>query len=200
MSASVSTAISDGALAIAALGGAVWITRRRHGPAIHASSSVALGLALIAAAALIGSLRFAGVDQLTELHALLTAIAKFAARPLIGLGHLALAWRLRPSARAVTLVLLALTTAPLLAYRLDLADIYGLAIGTAGVLGVFAAAGRQRSRHPRAATSAAAGGALVLIAGLVIGTRGMIGPVLRVDAFHYAMALAAILLARLPRP
>ena len=37
---------------------------------------------------------------------------------------------------------------------------------------------------------------LVLIAGLVIGTKGHIGPIARVDAFHYTLAVAALLKAR----
>lgn len=186
----LATAISDGVLATVTLAcvSPLLARRRALGPA-------ALGFALIGAAALCGTARFLGLEALEGLHRGLSEAAAAIAMPTIGAAALALAWA-RPASRRVwgqrVLVLAALHVAASLA---GVTAGYGLASGALGTAAVLVAGVRARSWCPRGGALVIVGAVLVLIAGLVIGTKGELGPFARVDVFHYVLAVADAALA-----
>ena len=196
----LATAISDGVLAICAAAGTVALFRARASSRDagqqQALVSAAVGLALIGLAAAVGSVRYGLAPGLGDVHALLSRLAGHFGMPLIGAGYVAVAWSLRASRGAWLALYVALGVLPFVCDALGLGGVYILVIGSLGVLAILAAAARQRAAQPVAAMTAAGGAVLVLIAGLVIGTKGHIGPIARVDAFHYTLAIAALLKAR----
>lgn len=197
----LATTISDGALALTSF--ALVRSLVRAGASTsgrRALRGAAVGLALIGAAALIGALRFAGLEDLASLHRGLTDAATAIAMPMIGAAALALAWPFAWSARA-WLRGLALLIALFAAARLAGAfAIHGLVIGAVGTIGVLAAGVRGvlgaggLGRTREAGVLLLVGGALVLIAGLAVGSEGELGPFARIDVFHYLLALANLAL------
>lgn len=191
----LATTISDGALALTSF--ALVRSLVRAGASTsgrRALRGAAVGLALIGAAALVGALRFAGLQDLAPLHRGLTDAATAIAMPMIGAAALALAWPFAWSARA-WLRWLALLVALFAAARLAGAfAIHGLVIGAVGTIGVLAAGVRGLGGARRAGVLLLVGGALVLIAGLAVGSEGELGPFARIDVFHYLLALANLAL------
>ncbi len=194
----LATAISDGALAACAFAGAITLERTRRSARAgqhQALMSATVGLGLIGLAAAIGCLRYGVAPGLIELHILFSGLAGHFAMPLIGAAYVAIAWSLGPSRNAWLALFIALGLLPTISVIVGLYDIYTLLVGSVGVAGILAAAAQRRRAQPSAAVVAAAGALLVLIAGLVIGTEGDIGPIARIDAFHYTLAVAALLKA-----
>lgn len=182
----LSTVLSDGVLAAVCLTGASWLWVRSGGdPAQRAGAA---GVALVGAAATVGTLRFAGHTELVDIHQTLSRLGSLLGMPLIGIGWL---WRgvsLPAAAFRPTIAFFALLG--LLAELLSL-DAWRTVAGGAGMVLVIGVALYRRSA---ASVPGVLGAALVLIAGLAIGTEGTLAGLHRIDLFHVALATACTLL------
>lgn len=176
----ISTSISDGVLAIATAW-AVWrLLRARH-------AGAALCMAIIAAAASLGSMRFAGVIELVDAHAQLSHYAALVAFPVFG-------WLLlRTQMRGGVVSIWEFLVATVLFTALSLwsgVDRYASWLGATGLgcalIAALASIRRDRVSFLLIGWSVA----LYAAAGLWVGTDGMLGPTLRVDAYHYLLAIA----------
>lgn len=194
----LTTALSDGLLAALALGAGVWVGRVRRPGRVLAG----FGISLVGVAAAVGSARYAGAEVLIPTHELMSALAGLVGMPLIGAGYAVAAWVPEgPTARTVRLAaLIALGGWGAVALSSPVAR---TVTGALAMLLVIAACVARRSDGRRAAAGVA-GAIGVMAAGLAIGTDGSWGPVLRVDAFHVALAASvgalAWGLAALPGP
>lgn len=179
----LSTALSDGVLAVATITAAVLMIRagRRW---------CGIWMLAIAAAALIGAIRFAGVSKLEALHGALSLWAALVAFP-------SFCWALlrrlrgRHDVRAGESLAIAagLNLFLLVATRSDVPTAVGaVALGIA-VIGATALFKHRRSLFLMLAWAIAG----YAIAGLWIGTIGQLGPMLRIDAYHYVLAAANLL-------
>ncbi len=181
----ISTVFSDATLALASSWSAWQLWRGRQ-------TGAALCMALIALAATLGALRFAGVSALVESHEQASRIAALLAFPLFCW----ILWRTqhrhaapRPweiIAPAFLLCLLALWSG---------VDRYATLIGAAGLAAALVAALASLRSDRIAFLMIAWAIALYAAAGLWIGSVGHIGPMLRVDVYHYLLAAANPLLA-----
>lgn len=181
----LSTAASDLLLALVTAGACVALRRRGE-------RYVSTGLLLVACAAFIGSLRFAVNPELADLHRFTTALATHTGMPLIGVQYASTAFgRPGPDGRMVTMgVSVVGFSAFGLAFPLP---IYGTLVGAGSMAVVIAASSTFADR--RRAIAAIAGALGVALAGLVIGTEGALGPVLRIDVFHAVLTAAFVGLA-----
>ncbi|CAN0595457.1 unnamed protein product [Laminaria digitata] len=66
---------------------------------------------------------------------------------------------------------------------------YALAPGVVAMLLILGVAARHYVQAPKVALAAVVGVLAVSLAGLLIGTRGQWGGLLRIDLFHYALAV-----------
>jgi hypothetical protein len=178
-----STAISDGLLCLTTTVSAVllWRGSRR---------SAAICLAVIAAAALLGTLRFAGVAEVVSGHEALSHLAAVAALPVFCLVY----WRSLDRGRMTSVVLAILLIAALYVIaRWVTWPPYATVIGAVGLL--FALWGSIAPRQAAAMVPGVSAVVLYAVAGLVIGTVGTWHGWPRVDLYHYAIALANPLFA-----
>lgn len=177
------TALSDGVLTSASIAAAVLLIRagRRW---------CGIWMLAIAAAALVGTLRFGGVPGLEPLHGALSLWAALVAFP-------SFCWALlrrlrgRHDVRAGESLAIAagLNLFLLVATRPDVPTAVGaVALGIAA-LGATALFKHRRSLFLMLAWAIAG----YAVAGLWIGTSGMLGPMLRIDLYHYLLAAANLL-------
>ncbi|MDZ4812888.1 MAG: hypothetical protein SGI99_09790 [Pseudomonadota bacterium] len=181
----ISTVCSDAVLALASIGSAWQLWRGRQ-------TGAALCMALIALAATLGLLRFAGVSALVEWHGQASRIAALLAFPLFCW----ILWRTQQRhavpraweiiAPAFVLGLLALWPG---------VDRYTTLIGATGLAAALVAALASVRSDRIAFLMIAWAIALYAAAGLWVGSVGHIGPMLRVDVYHYLLAAANPLLA-----
>ncbi|MGH8435299.1 MAG: DUF6962 family protein [Pseudomonas sp.] len=193
-----STALSDGILALACLAGALWIyhVRAPFRETERATWFCALaGLALPAAAALCGVLHY-GLDASWQgLHAKLSQASSLLGLPLLGITALVLARGWAWPRIIWCWVVIGLSLLFEAAQRLGLLDDYRLLLNLATLLLILCAGGLQLPQRPTPLLAAMAAVGLLLLAGLVVGTEGFIGPLRRVDLFHALLSLAYPLLA-----
>ena len=192
-----SSALSDAILALACLAGLIELGRTwRHAPdsARAALLAAVLGFALTAAAAGCGVVHYGLDPAWSAAHQWLSRASSLLGLPLIAASALSLSLgRSDRLARwlGLTLVLGAVFG---LSYWLEISAISGLALNLLS-LALLLAAGRRQA--PRRAPWLAAGAVvgLFLLAGLVIGSQGVLGPWQRVDLFHALLSIAYPLLA-----
>lgn len=191
----LATTISDGALALTSFALARSLVVAAGAPAARrALRGAALGLGLMGAAALVGALRFAGLEELAPIHRGLTDAATAITMPMMGAAALTLAWPLQWSARAWSRWLGLLVVLFVAARLAGAFAIHGLVIGAVGTGGVLVAGLRVVARLRAAGVRLLVGAVLVLIAGLAVGSEGELGPFARIDVFHYLLALADLAL------
>jgi len=181
----LSTALSDAILALVAWGAAV---------IAHLSGSrpAAAGFALVALAASIGVLRFSAWPQLVPVHTSLSLVAGQVGIPLIGLGFCLAVFRMPPPPGPL-LITLILCVLFFIFQHLIVWNLYGTVVGALGAVAIIAAG---IALFPAPSALWTAGGALLLvIAGLAVGTRGELAGMLRIDLFHYLMAIAIGMMA-----
>ena len=154
-------AACDGLLATAAL---VLAWRMRRDPAVCA------GAAALGVAATIGTLRFAGISELIPLHTFLSSVAGWASLPLLAL-HRRLRWPHAIAGLGLACVLAALPLPPLA----------NTLVGVASVVGLVVAFGRTRRWE------GAAGALGFPVAALLIGTRGELAGLHRLDVYHVVL-------------
>jgi len=192
-----STAFTDALLALACAACA-WLIGRARGrygegdqPALFCAL---LGFLLPAAAASVGVIRYGFDPSWQPAHLWLTQASSFLGLPLLGAAALALgrgwAWS-RPNWGRILLGLCAFFE---LFRQLGYLEDYRLALNLATLVLILYAGAVQWPRRTPAIIAAMAAG-LFLLAGLAVGSEGMIGPLRRVDLFHLLLAPAYPLLA-----
>lgn len=187
-----STAFSDAVLALACLGCLLWLRPAFAGQPVR--RALQLGFGLTATAALCGSVRYGLDPNWVDKHRSFTLLSAVLGLPLLGLAALALArgqhWG-RPIWTTCLLVLVGLFIG---ARMLGVEAGYRLALSLTTLLLILYAG---LSQWPLSQTTLAALGVvgLFLVAGLVVGTEGFIGPLRRVDLFHALLTPAYPLLA-----
>lgn len=182
-------AVSDSVLVLSTLTAIrSLITGAPLGAQRHHLHAAAIGLSLMGLAAFVGVLRFAGADALLPLHSTLSAFATSMTMPLLGLAAVAIAWPLALTRRRWLRITGLLAGLFALAMLLDVLPLYGIGIGALGTLSALFVG--LRSLAARGGLLLTSGAILVLIAGLGVGTDGELGPVDRIDVFHYLLALA----------
>jgi hypothetical protein len=192
-----STAFSDALLAIACLACALALGKQRSRTAEDQRPRLfcmQIGFALPMAAAMAGALRFGLVPDLRELHEWLSRASSLLGFPLLGLAALSLGRKWHWSGPTWGRLLMGLCAFFELFRQMNLLDEYsqGLQIGSL-LLVLYSGILQWPERFPVLLASAVAG--LFVFAGLVIGTEGVIGPLLRIDLFHALLAVAYPLLA-----
>jgi hypothetical protein len=192
-----STAFTDALLA-QACAACAWLIGRARGrygegdqPALFCAL---LGFLLPAAAASVGVIRYGFDPSWQPAHLWLTQASSFLGLPLLGAAALALgrgwAWS-RPNWGRILLGLCAFFE---LFRQLGYLEDYRLALNLATLVLILYAGTVQWPRRAPAIIAAVAAG-LFLLAGLAVGSEGMIGPLRRVDLFHLLLAPAYPLLA-----
>ncbi|MBE7436929.1 MAG: hypothetical protein HS115_00635 [Spirochaetales bacterium] len=180
-----STAVSDAVLALITWGAACLAHMSGSRPA-------AAGFALVALAASVGVLRFSILPDLVPLHTSLSAAAGQVGIPLIGLGFCLIVFRIPPPPWALILTI-ALCALFFVFTHFIQWNLYGTIAGAIGALAIIAAG---IALFPGGSAFFTAGGALLLvIAGLVVGTKGELAGMLRIDVFHYLMTIAIAMMA-----
>lgn len=177
---------TDAVLAGVAWAGAGWLAGRVPGRALPAS-----GLAIVALAASVGTVRFAGVDALIPAHRGLSGWAGLVGVPLVAVGLVGLPLE-RATRRVVDVsaaVVAVVLTGALLLGGLELGD--RLEVPVAGSCLVAAAIGGSIARN----WVGAAGATLVLVAGLVVAGPGSWLGFGREGWFHLVFAVALACLA-----
>lgn len=160
---------------------------------------VSTGLLLIGVAAFIGTLRHSINPELQNLHHFVSALASCAGLPLIAVQYASTRFgRPGPEGRMNTMGVSVVGFAAFgLAFPLAL---YPTLVGGLSMAVVLIAAGASFKRDARRAAFAFGGALAYIVAGLVVGTTGKLGPFLRVDVFHVVLAVASLgLAAGLPR-
>ena len=193
-----STVISDGLLALACLAGAGWLLRNQQFTAAQQATRLAAvcGLLLTALAAAVGSLRFAGMDELIELHRSLSNASGAIGLPLLVFAALALSRRWQWNTKLWLALAAVLGAGMFLADWSEQRATYGLLITLLSLCLLLLAGLAQWPRKAPINLSVGVTG-LFLLAGIVVGSQGSIGPLLRVDLFHALLMPAYLLLARL---
>jgi hypothetical protein len=192
-----SSVLSVGILALACLACVIAIGKARKGygeadqPALFCAL---LGFLLAAAAASVGVMHYAADPSWQAAHLWLSQASSFLGLPLLGVAALTLgrgwAWS-RPNWGRVVLGLCAFFE---LFRQMNLLEDYRLLLNLATLLLiVYAGAIQWPRRTPAYAATAAVG--LFLLATLVVGSDGFIGPLRRIDLLHALLTPAYPLLA-----
>lgn len=179
----LSTAISDGTLAVASLVACMLLfgCGRRW---------CAVWMGAIALAALAGTVRFAGVDEVVPLHAALSQWAAFVALPSFCWAMTRYLYSGRDVRAGESLAIAAaLNLALLIASDTDTAT----AIGAVALIVAFFGAMTQFKSARTVFLLIAWAIGFYAVAGLSIGVVGVLGPMLRVDIYHYLLAAANLL-------
>ena len=192
-----SSALSDALLALACLAGLVELGRGwRRAPrtAQPALLAALLGFALTAAAAGGGVVHYGHDPGWSAAHQWLSRASSLLGLPLIAASALSLSLGRGDRLAHWLGLTLSLGALFVLAYWLKLGAIIGLALNLIS-LALLLAAGRRQTpqRTPLLAAGLVVG--LFLLAGLGIGSQGLIGPWQRVDLFHVLLSAAYPLLA-----
>jgi len=184
-------AVSDGALVLSTLTAIrSLITGAPLGAQRPPLYAAAFGLSVMALAAFVGVLRFAGADALQPLHSTLSAFATSTSMPLLGLAAVALTGPLALTRRGWIQLTGLLAGLFAVSTLLGVEPIYGLGIGALGTASALLVGLRSLGRARRGGVLLTSGAVLVLVAGLGVGTTGELGPFDRLDIFHYLLALA----------
>ncbi|MDH4583480.1 hypothetical protein E8F20_16615 [Pseudomonas sp. BN415] len=193
-----STALSDGILALACLVSAFALARA--GKTLADAERPAwfcalLGLLIPAAAALCGVVRFSLDPSWHEIHSLFSQAGTFLALPLVALAIFAFARGAIWSRAGWGRLVIGLCVFFELARRFELLSEYRLLLSLAAFALILLAGLGRLPEQPLPLLAALATIGLFLLAGLVVGTDGFIGPLHRVDLFHALLTPAYPLLA-----
>ena len=181
----ISTVISDGALALITLASALPLLRSRN-PSRTFGAAILIFIGLTAA---VGAMRFAGMN-VALFHDSMTWTSKMIAVPLLGgvFAALGLGKRvIRPFWLMAGIALGGLGWA--------LPQSLSVLPSALGMLLILVFCARLFRTEPKASAAGCVGVALYLVMGLVIGTKGRLWGIARVDLFHYGLAFAHPLLA-----
>ncbi|KRW62776.1 DUF6962 family protein [Pseudomonas sp. TTU2014-080ASC] len=191
-----STALTDAILALAcfACTFAISKVRKSQSEALQAALFCALlGFLLPAVAASAGVIHFGFDPAAQAAHAWLTQASTFLGFPLLGAAALSISMGWNWSRANWGRLLLGLCAFFELFRQMDHLDDYRLAISL-GTLLMILVAGLRQWPNRQSLIPAVAAVALFAIAGLAVGTHGLMGAVHRVDLFHILLSIAYPLL------
>ncbi len=189
-----STAASDALLALACLASVIGVVRSyrwRETPWRATWLVVIAALLVTTAAAVVGVLHFAVDPSWQTLHAKLSQASSLLALPILGVVALTLTRGWHWQRLGWCWVIISLSVLFEGAQQLGMLDTYTLLLNVA-TLALVLYAGARSGRRPLLAAVGVV--ALFIVAGLVIGTQGVIGSLQRVDVFHALLSLAFPLL------
>lgn len=190
-----STAASDALLALACLASVlgIWRSQRWGEKPLRATwVMVMAALLLTGATAVVGVLHFGVHESWQPLHAKLSQASSLLALPVFGVAAVTLVRGLHWQRLGWCWVIISLSVLFEGAKRLGVLGSYTLLLNLATLLMVLYAGITQGGKALPASAGAVA---LFIVAGLVVGTQGNFGPVLRVDLFHGLLSVAYPLLA-----
>jgi|GEM_PF-968834 len=181
-----STAVSDTVLALVAIfGSSLFMQTEMNGTA-------GIGFLLTGLAALFGTVRFGLWPQVRVFHEFLSALAGNVGVPLIAVAFYHHSLPLPGLILIGSLV--ALTLLHILFTVIISFPLYGIIIGSIAMLAIIVAGILVIWENIVAGIFSIAGSILIAVAGLLIKTEGEWGSMRRVDIFHYALAVAYVLL------
>jgi len=191
----VMSALCDGILGAVCLFAAYTFVRRKA--LVGWYSGLAFGG--IGFAAVLGSIKYSGLERgalyslVESLHYVASGLGGYLWVPMIGACWVYAAWK--KDARFLHNIMYFLAIASVMFAGLGLV-LWRLVISGAGMLAVIVAANKSATRGiSGAGLMGFLGAALTLAAGLVIGTKGSVMGILRLDIFHLVLAIANALLA-----
>ncbi|GLK91516.1 hypothetical protein [Pseudomonas turukhanskensis] len=192
-----STAASDGLLALACFACVIGILRSPRWGEKNLRATwllIIAALLLTGATAVVGVLHFGLDESWQPLHAKFSQASSLLALPALGIAAVALVrgWAWQRLGWCWVIISLSLLFEG--AKRLGVLDTYKLVLNLVTLL-LILYAGFTQGRKPL--TAAVAVVALFIVAGLVVGTEGNLGSLLRVDVFHALLSLAYVLLSGL---
>ena len=193
-----STALSDGILALACLTSAFVLVRAGRELADGERPAwfcALLGLLIPAAAALCGVVRFAIDPSWRDIHSLVSQAGTYLALPLIAVSIFVFARHLLWTGARWGGLVFGLCVLFELTRRFELLAEYRLLLSFASFMLILLAGIGRLPESPLPPMAALAVIALFLVAGLVVGTDGFMGPLRRVDLFHALLTPAYPLLA-----
>lgn len=187
-----STALSDGLLALACLASLLWL--RLHFAGQPLLRALLLGFGLTATAAACGAVRYGLEPGWVELHRSFSQLSSALGLPLLGLAALCLSRGNSWGRPLWTALVLGLVVALIGARWLGVEQSYRLGLNIASLL-LLLYSGLVCWPQRQPGLLAIGVVALFLIAGLAVGTEGLIGSLRRVDLFHGLLTVAYPLLA-----
>ncbi len=172
---------TDAVLAVVACGLGLTLLQRGG----HGAGTGGVGLMLVGLAAGFGALRLTAFPELEAAHSGLSRMATMIGEPLVGAGFVTAAFVPQHArvVRSATFV-----TALVAAVMLVAVPLWGTIAAATGMVAVCV--GAVASADPRSAASAITGAALVVVAGLVIGTDGQWAGLSRTGWFHTTLIVA----------
>ncbi|UUY10072.1 hypothetical protein LRS11_08615 [Pseudomonas sp. J452] len=187
-----STALSDGLLALACLASTLWLRPAFRWRTVQRALLLGFGLPL--SAALCGLVRYGLDPDWSNWHRTFSQLSSYLGLPLLGMAAVSLSRGQDWTRRTWTLLLVGLVLLNSASHWLDLQPLYRLLLSLLTLL-LILYAGALHWRRVAPTLAAVSVVALFLLAGLVVGTEGFIGPLRRVDLFHGLLSLAYPLLA-----
>lgn len=178
-----SIAISDAVLAAVCVWGIVKLGRTRF------DLSAVPGFGIVGVAALLGVLRYAFFPELKPAHGLVSTMAGWIGMPLLGFAFILASWRAFSRRVQVGVIFALLALFLLFAYVVPF-KLYGIVIGGLAMVVVLASGIKELTANQEFAFAAIVGAVLVIFVGLVVRGEGAWAGVLRVNWYHYGLALA----------
>jgi hypothetical protein len=147
------------------------------------------GFALVGAAALLGVARYALLPELKPAHGIVSTMAGWVGMPLLGFAFILATWRAYSRRVQIGVIFALVIMFVLFAYVVPF-KLYGTLIGGLAMVVVLASGIKDLSANRNFAFAAVVGSVLVIFVGLFVRGEGEWGGVLRVNWYHYGLALA----------
>ena len=178
-----STAISDLALVI----GTLYFTPRLFRTGKADAKIAVIAFCMIAFAAFLGMFFWQISGFLAPVYRFSSSFAGKVAIPLLALCFLSVSVKRIEQMPLLALVLVVLFV--MFEYLFAIAS-YRILIGGLSMLAIIYSGYNWLGKNRNTALFAIGGAVLTLLAGLAVGTQGNVGFILRIDLFHYLLALA----------
>jgi len=184
------TVISDLILCVAS----IFMVMQLNRSSSFAKKAGTYGFFIIGTSAGLGSIHFWGITTLDPVYHFFVGLSNYVGVPLIGIGyfHIGINKIKEPMLLPIfgVLFLVYIVFGYFVSFPLLATILGGLAMGVVIIASIRNLSGGTKD----AAMFGISGAILFILAGLVIGTTGAIGPILKVDIFHVTLALAVYLL------
>ena len=184
----LSIVISESILALVTIGVAL---RLFQGGFIYSAGP---GFILVALAALLGAIKFSGVESVISAHKQAALLAATVGMPMVGYAFLGLKSNALQAGSASLIAWFILLALSIVLVNILSFIPYARIIAVVGLLAIIIIAATFLSSSPRAALTAIAGALTIVLTGLAIGTKGELFGLKRVDLYHYGLALGNLLI------